>query len=469
MRFISKVWQGVVVVGLMAMAVSTRASAVPRGAAAAALSRAAMMHAMLLSSHPAPGDTLTAHLDRIRLGFSEEVDEAFALITLTDGTGKVRRLSPRTDPSDVYALIADCPDLAPGGYLVSWRVVSADGHPVGGYFQFYSVPAGKTAAEVLSGAPKAPEAPTEEAQGPAGATGEPPVWAAILRGTSEMALMALLGLLAMLTWAVPARHSRLAKLEIILVSTTPLLLAADFLLWLQHASPTGTIDGDAIAAAFSTRNGVLYGSRVGLALGAAWGLWLVRRAELATFFAAAAVVVTGATGHPAAISPTIAIPAKIVHLAAISLWTGGLLVLALGDRNAEDFRRDAWRVSRIALIAVLAVAVTGSIETLLFLPRLAGLFSSAYGWLVLGKLAGLSVLVTFGWRNRYRLIPSLTEAGPAGLRRSVRWETGWMVAVVILAAFLSYLPPPMPAGMQMTMQGHSMPGHVMPPARPEDQ
>jgi putative copper export protein len=63
----------------------------------------------------------------------------------------------------------------------------------------------------------------------------------------------------------------------------------------------------------------------------------------------------------------------------------------------------------------------------------------------LGKIAGLLVLVGLGALNRTRLMPRLRAgAGPEGLRRSVRAETLVMAAVVLLAAFLAYVPPPSP-------------------------
>jgi putative copper resistance protein D len=275
------------------------------------------------------------------------------------------------------------------------------------------------------------------------------VVSALVRGAAQMALLALAGLLALVTWGGTERTERLRYLERVLVVVTPVLLAADFFLWLQHAAPQGQVNFDTIADALGTQNGAGYALRVGLGLGAVWAMLLARAYGLAAAFAVLALVVTGATGHPAAISPSIAIPGKIIHLAAAALWTGGLIVLGFGQQSADGFQKDAWRVSKIALISVVAIALTGAVETLLFLPRLSDLVSSAYGWLIIAKLAGLGVLVAFGFRNRYKLMPRMAESGPGGLQRSVTWETAWMVGVVILAAFLAYIPPPPGEGVAM--------------------
>jgi putative copper resistance protein D len=99
-------------------------------------------------------------------------------------------------------------------------------------------------------------------------------------------------------------------------------------------------------------------------------------------------------------------------------------------------------VSRIALLAVLTLTATGIIQVLVALPTLGSLFTTTYGWLVLAKTGGLVILVLFGYRNQFRLLPALEEGGGSrGLRTSVMWETLVMAGVFMLAALLAYVPP----------------------------
>src|ERR1044071_8723634 len=98
---------------------------------------------------------------------------------------------------------------------------------------------------------------------------------------------------------------------------------------------------------------------------------------------------------------TYAVPGKAIHLAGSSLWLGGLLALIFGGQPGDRYTADAHRISTVALVAVIGVALTGVVETLLFL-RLSDLFTSSYGRLVLGKLAGLLGLVAFGAWHKYR-------------------------------------------------------------------
>lgn len=419
-----------------------------------------VLHARLESTEPVEGDTISVYPSVMRLVFSEPIEDEFAELTLSDGHGVVTRLKPRIDPHDVKALIGDFPALPPGGYLVVWRVVSADGHPVGGHFVFYVAvgPPGSSKADLLVGTLPPPAPPQDHAaDAAAGMSGEPPILAAITRGAALGSLMALTGLLVVATFWVPVRSNTIASLEKWLAIATPLLLTADFLLWLQHAASATGVDIDSIVMSLSTQNGGIYAARVGLAAIAAWALLLVRRPGLAAVFTSAAILVTSATGHPAAIRASIAIPGKAVHLAGVSLWLGGLLVLVLDRRPREEYTAGAHRVSNLALIAVGAVALTGVIETLLFLPKLGDVLTSAYGRMVLGKLTGLLGLVAFGAWHRYRAVPRIVTGGtPDAMRRSVAWETGLMAAVVVLASFLAYIPPPSAGGGDM-MHLHSVP------------
>ncbi|MGH7541391.1 MAG: CopD family protein, partial [Gemmatimonadota bacterium] len=78
-------------------------------------------------------------------------------------------------------------------------------------------------------------------------------------------------------------------------------------------------------------------------------------------------------------------------------------------------------------------------------PSLAALVGSAYGRLVLVKIAGLAVLVGFGAYHRFRLLPALGgEHDPGPLRRSVGREIAVMAAILLVAGFLAYSPPPGP-------------------------
>jgi len=410
-------------------------------------------HATLVSSEPAANSRLATAPTQIRLVYSEPIEGKLAKVSLVPASGTPIVLRAGGDPRDVHAVIAPVDALSAGTYKVEWRVVSADGHPVDGSFSF-------TVGDTTVGTPIAPVAPPQTAQpepreeaevwGPA-AFGAPLI-PAVLRGTGLGTLMATVGLLLFMAAAKPnaAQHGdrRLRSVTTAFAVAAPVLLGAHLVTWLINTSPDLKFDPAWAASALGTTVGKIELWRVGLTILALWAWWLARRTRLALLFAAAAVVVSGAVGHSAAIAPAWAVPAKAIHLLASAIWVGGLLWLLIrpaGD-DVQLFATDADRVSSRALWAVIAVAFTGVVQTRLFLDSWSGLVTSAYGLLVLAKTAGLLVLVAFGAYNRQRVMPRLT-AEPNGtevgvLRASVTREIVVVAIVILLGGLLAYVPPP---------------------------
>jgi putative copper export protein len=228
----------------------------------------------------------------------------------------------------------------------------------------------------------------------------------------------------------------------------PLLLAAHVVTWLINTSPDHTFDLEWASSALGTTVGQIELWRTGLALLALWAWWIARRMWLALVFAAAALAVSGASGHSAAIQPFLSIPAKAIHLLASGVWVGGLLCLIVRPTNdtLSAFADDAMRVSSAALVAVIAIALSGVLQTLTFLPSVVDVFTSPYGWLALAKTAGLLVLVAFGAYHRQSVMPGVSGAHPAApsktLRASVRRELVIISIVILLGGLLAYVAPP---------------------------
>lgn len=425
---------------------------------------AAAVHATLVASEPAAKSHLATSPRRVRLVFSEPIEGTLARITIVPATGAPIVLHPASDPRDVHAIIAPVDSLAPGAYRVDWRVVSADGHPVEGSYPFAigdttlgtpptTGPPGVAAADTQSHPAPEPEAEAEtDTWGPAIA-GAPAI-AAALRGAGLGTFAAAAGMLLMFAVSGPnakqATDARVRRTATLLSLAGAVLLVCHLGAWLINTSPEHTLDATWAGAALHTSVGKIELVRTGLAVLTLWAWWLARRPVLAVVFAAAALVVSGAVGHPAAIHPMVAIPSKAIHLLATGVWLGGLVWLVVrpkGDR-AITFSIDAQRVSSFALISVIAIAASGVLQTLLFLPTLGDLGTSSYGRLVLAKVAGLIALIAFGAYNRQRLVPRLVgdtarDIGDTmSLRTSVRREIVVMVLVILLGGLLAYVPPP---------------------------
>jgi copper transport protein len=418
----------------------------------------ALLHATLLRSMPRANSVLKTPPASVRLVFSEPVVPELSQIALVrrDSLKVVidsLRLPVANDLRDVHTLVGSVAALQAGRYNVMWRVLSADGHSISGSFAFV----------VESGSPEF-AAPTASSTVPVGGNSgardtlagssttsprvEPttvPVLASVLRGTGLGALMAGLGLLFFAATVGEHRKHVPRRVIVLLITVGAVLLVAHMFTWLVNISPTRSLSGDFISAAFGSTVGRIELLRVAFALLTLLAIALARRETLALIFGAACLVVSGAVGHPAAIHPYLSIPAKMAHLLSASLWLGGLLWLVWLSRcDAIACRAEARRVSSVALITVVAIFVTGSLETVLFLNSPGDLIRSAYGRLVLAKVVGLAILVGFGAYNRFGLLPRLDDSvTPRRLNRSVSQELVIVTLVILIGGFLAYVPTPL--------------------------
>ena len=107
----------------------------------------AAAHTSLLSSDPEDGASLTASPTQMTLIFTENVEApAFVAVVAPDGS-PVKVSSVQAVDRRATAQIEDASQQ--GRYTVSYRVVSADGHPVEGTIH-YSVTAGRVVKQVAT-------------------------------------------------------------------------------------------------------------------------------------------------------------------------------------------------------------------------------------------------------------------------------------------------------------------------------
>ena len=396
---------------------------------------AAIAHVALLASQPAANSVLPASPPSLRLEFSEPVEPAVAHLSIVETAGRAIPLTPANDPHDAYVIVATVPTLAPGGYRVQWHVVSEDGHPVGGSFTF-------TVGSAAIPPPAVPGDPQQTTWGPTldGA----PLIPAMLRGAGVTALAAMSGLLFYLAAFGVRAGSRPARVALWLSLIVPVALGAHLWAWLINASPDHRVSGAWVSSALGTSVGRTELWCALLSLPPLWALGLARRPVAALVLAIPALFASAVAGHAAAFRPAWSIPSKALHIAALSAWLGGLVWLAVRERNdSARYAREASRVSAVALWAVIAIVVSGVLQAALLVPSWAGL-RSPYGVVVLAKVAGVCVLVAFGAYHRVRVLPRLGMARHHGetFGASLRAEIAVLVLVALLGGLLSYLSPP---------------------------
>ena len=171
--------------------------------------------------------------------------------------------------------------------------------------------------------------------------------------------------------------------------------------------------------------------------------------------AAAVLIVPGAAGHAAQTSPRgLTLAFDWLHLASGSVWLGGLIgLLVLWFTVSSSVRVPALavtvpRFSNVALVSVVVLAATGVGESIEHMPAVNALWETGYGEAILVKtgLLGGAMLIALGnlLRSRPRLIaaqrrPELGEPAARLLRQLISGEVVVVIGIVFAAAVLSSL------------------------------
>nr|WP_253770139.1 cytochrome c oxidase assembly protein [Goodfellowiella coeruleoviolacea] len=198
---------------------------------------------------------------------------------------------------------------------------------------------------------------------------------------------------------------------------------------------------------------------IGCRMVLSWG-WTTTLFFLA-LFGLLPVTVTGHSSSGGA--HDLATNSLLYHLVAAALWVGGLVaLLAHGRRRGDHLAMAASRFSWLALVCWVVMALSGVVNALVRLP-VSDLVSTAYGRLVLAKIACLVVLGGFGYVQRQRGVRQLADGGSGrALLRLAGTEVLVMFLTIGIAAGLSRTPPPSdavttPSTVELLI-GYDLPG-----------
>ena len=433
-------------------------------AAALAAPAAAWAHAALVRTVPEASRTVNTPPVEVRLTYSEPIEPRFAIVSVTDAAGRqVTSGSPQRAPGSPQTLLTPLRRVPQGWYLVFWRVISADGHPVRGAFTFAVGPS--------PGPPPQFRVPSlsETAHTPQLLIGR---WVVFISLLSALGLFVLRMVIAR-----PVGRSLQGisiafgvALVVALIATPIYVLLATAQFSLRSVFDLGAIVPVARASSFG-RDYLDLELVLGLFAVAAGIALLVDRparpqrsvVELLSLWAAlgagaAALVLPGLAGHPGQRSPRgLGLPLDALHLAAGAIWLGGLIGLVVfwvtvgRDLRVAALSEVVPRFSNVAFVSVLALIGSGIGQSFLELPTLGSLWQTNYGKALLVKIALLGAALLLAAVNLARTRPRLQAAGlqpsvgPGAallLRRLVQSEILLVAGAVFAAAVLTSLAPP---------------------------
>ena len=416
----------------------------------------ASAHARLVGTEPTNGTVLAEAPPDLRLTFNEPVAPVTTAFTLYDSTGRYGGgdgtfAVTSVDTLVTAALPASLPD---GSYLLSWRVVSADAHPINGVLPFL---AGSASAEPVA----APAADPESLRNP--------VNLAYL-ALQVLGYLGLLGAVGLVVFdrvvlrpapGAPRAKSRLLALGLGVAVAAYGLLVGLTVVRERGSALTGLVDGSV------WRQGLATSAAATLALAVAGGALLLlatrvpATAGLVVALAGALVAVSSVlpTGHTRTYGPTwLVVGLDLVHAATAAVWFGGLIGLGLHLVAARRTRSDpvpvAAVVARFSALAgglVVLLGVSGVGLAVIIVGSFRALYQTDYGQALLVKVAVVAVIGLLAVWNRVHLVGSVRKRGAPEaqwrrLRGAVLDEAVLLVLTLAVTGLLTFQSPTVPDG-----------------------
>ncbi|MGW4224028.1 copper resistance CopC/CopD family protein [Streptomyces bauhiniae] len=398
----------------------------------------ASAHAALRATNPEDGTILQRAPRTLTLTYTESVGLLTDSFRVYDpdnhrlSTGQADHAPGRADTVRVPLPAR----MAKGTYVVAWRVVSADSHPVSGALTF-SV--GERTVTTARAPGQAENRTTTSLYN-------------IARYLAYLAVALVLGAAAFVAYCQPPQRALLRPLFVVGAAT--LLVSTLALLLLRGPYEEGTAPELAsFGHTLTTRPGELLLARLALLLLAVVvGLALRRRpvprpaavAAGAVLAVALALTWSAAEHASAGIQVPLAIASTTLHLLATAAWLGGLAALLLTLRAPAVPPQVVTRFSRLALTSVIVLVVTGVYQSWRGLGTWQALTDTTYGRVLLAKLVAVGMLLgAAAWSRRWTgRLPKTAEAPVPDfpvrhLRRTVLAEAAVGVVVLVLTTLLT--------------------------------
>ncbi|SDK12350.1 MULTISPECIES: copper resistance CopC/CopD family protein [Bradyrhizobium] len=390
----------------------------------------AWAHASLVSAEPADGSVLSEAPTTVQLRFNENVAPAVA--SLIDAAGKAHDVTMRAvDQSVVIAL----PEKLPRGtQVLSYRVVSQDGHPVAGSLVFSIGAVTGTAMPTNAGA--------------ISVTTVSLIWLArigvylgLFVGVGGVFFAAWIGygpygattILGSLALGVAGAVASLGLQGIDLLNL-PLTALATLAPW---KAALGTSLGPSMLIAIAAMAVARFAWQ-SPTMTVAWGL-----TSLAMIGVGFSLATSGhaATAPPQWLTPTLV----FVHGIAVAYWVGALAPLVVMARRRHNALPRALRQFSAAAVPLVGLLVlTGLVLAIIQLESFRALIDTWYGIILLVKLVLVVLLLALAVLNRFFLTPAVVLDGEntRTLGGSVFLEFLLVVGILIAVAGWRFTTPP---------------------------
>lgn len=401
----------------------------------------ASAHSQLIGTDPDHGAIVDGSPDQIRLSFNQPIRLISDGIVVSDSAGGAVPGEWRLD--GLNAVFGVESPIAEGTVVVTWRVISEDGHPVSGVLIFHvGVVTDPDAGDIVA---------------------VRPIGSVVANAVMYLGLLVGGGVALFLAhihdggrdWLMLKRLAALL-LGLGLVAVVVSLLA-------KTVETTGSFNSELMPPGWIGMV-VLAVSGCGLAL-----LGLDRnRKTLITVGVGLALASLVLVGHTRSFSPTsVMYLADLVHVGAGAVWVGGLVAVAIVCRQRRRYLSSdtpmvqpatgmILRFSSIAGWTLLAVLLSGSALAWTIHGGPTNLLDTTHGRLILLKLGIVVAVGLVGALNRFKVVPAVAKAASVGtysrLATTTTVEAFGLVLLLVATAGLVEQDPRV-AQVPLTAQG----------------
>jgi copper transport protein len=424
----------------------------------------------VVSSDPADGSTLATSPEAISITFSEPLGEVNTItLTCTD----LYTVGPREVSDDRLTMTAEVIDPLPKGACVASYVVSdSEGSPNGqGNITFTvetdpvatattptSEPTSGDSVPADAGTATTSTTTTDEVANLSDVdSGQGPLW--LGRLISVFGLAVLLGSLVVIAAAWPEGVEYLVTIRFLRAVWIVAFLGS----LLYVAAATAAVTGSGLGSGFNPANwvdlfdagipGIAAVARLVLVVASAWVAFrpdrvidpVTQMAALGVPALAVATIGFSRTNMDLAI---IGVPLSIIHALAMSVWLGGLVLLArvvLAGPGEEDLVHAVRGFGRLSNVAIGATIATGIIQMILLDGG--DLFGTPHGRVILLKTVVVAAMIFVAVSARQFVNQRLARANEMTvpmadrLRRAFGFEAAAGVVVLAMSAWLLSLAP----------------------------
>ncbi|ASN03528.1 copper resistance CopC/CopD family protein [Virgibacillus necropolis] len=404
-------------------------------------------HTSLVEATPAADSQLEEIPETVTLTFSSTIAPNLSSVSITDQNDEQVKGTTKKISDDQKSILLQLPELKAGNYKVSYKVVSTDGHPVEGTYNFtLNLPEPMKNEDDANNKKIDPYTITVENKQtieapPQVSTTEPQhdheTSTYLIRLLYYFSILALAGWVSWgMASSIPSSSAKASYLKGSMVLRFFLLVMLLAYGYLEFNSLITGID-DLQSLLFQTVFGFAWMLMFVVSI---LGFFILHHSRIVdSVWIILLLIGEVLTGHAITYEPIIITTIlDMIHLVAAAVWIGGLLLMVTFWKNHVEFVKGFLpRFSNYALISIITLTVTGSLMTIIFLPDLSLLWETLWGKVLLLKIAAVLIVIVLGSIVR----KAMKSKEHTKMKHLIEWDFALMIGIVLLVSILTFVSP----------------------------